>query len=149
MPESWSVWVLLLHAATACFMTGLIWFVQVVHYPLLAAVDAQGFGPYHREHLRRTTFVVGPVMLIEAATAAWIARADLTTPFLAWLGIALLAIVWAATFWLSVPRHNQLAAGFDAAAHASLVATNWIRSVGWTARSVSSLVMAAGALRTP
>lgn len=147
--ESWSVWVLLLHAASACFMTGLIWFVQVVHYPLLGAVDPQGFGAYHREHLRRTTFVVGPIMLTEAATAVWIAGADRTSPFLAWLGLALLALVWTATTWLSVPKHNQLAAGFNADAHAALVATNWIRTVGWTARSVVSVVMAAGALGTP
>ena len=51
--------------------------------------------------------------------------------------------------WLSVPRHNQLATGFDGSTHTSLVATNWIRTVGWTARSVVALVMVAGALRTP
>lgn len=130
-------------------MTGLIWFVQIVHYPLLAAVDAQGFGAYHRQHTRRTTLVVGPVMLIEATTAVWIAGVAVTAPSLAWLGLALLAIVWAATMWLSVPRHNQLAAGFDGAAHASLVATNWLRTVGWTARSMVALAMVAGALRTP
>lgn len=141
--ESWAVWLLLVHAATACFMTGLIWFVQVVHYPLLAAVDAAGFNAYHREHMRRTTFVVGPIMLIEATTAVWIAGADLAAPYLSGLGLLLLAVVWAATMWLSVPRHNQLAAGFDPTAHAALVATNWIRTVGWSARSVVSILMAA------
>jgi len=147
--ESWPVWLLLVHAATACVMTGLIWFVQIVHYPLLAAVDAQGFGAYHREHTRRTTCVVGPVMLVEATTAVWIASVPLTAPSLAWLGLALLATVWVATMWLSVPRHNRLAAGFDGAAHASLVTTNWIRTVGWTARSIVALAMVADALRTP
>ena len=140
---------MLVHVATTCFMTGLIWFVQVVHYPLLAAVEAPGFGAYHREHMRRTTFVVGPIMLIEAMTAVWIAGANLTAPFLAALGLTLLAVVWAATMWLLVPRHKQLAAGFNANAHAALVATNWIRTAGWTARSVVSLLMAAGALRAP
>lgn len=145
--ESWSVWLLLVHAATAWFMTGLIWFVQVVHYPLLGAVDSRGFGPYHREHMRRTTFVVGPIMLIEATTAVWIAGADLAAPYLTGLGLLLLAVVWAATMWLSVPRHNQLAAGFNADAHAALVATNWIRTVGWSARSVVSILMAAAHVR--
>ncbi len=141
---SWSVWLLLVHAATACFMTGLIWFVQVVHYPLLGAVDPRGFAAYHREHMRRTTFVVGPIMLVEATAAIWIAGAQLVAPFLAGVGLALLAVVWAATMWLSVPRHSQLAAGFDGDAHAALVTTNWVRTVAWTARSVVAIVMAAG-----
>ena len=73
MPSSLSLVVLLAHAGTACAMTGLIWFVQVVHYPLMADVDAQAFATYHREHSRLTTLVVGPLMLIEAGAAMWIA----------------------------------------------------------------------------
>lgn len=29
-------WLLVAHVVATLFMTGLIWFVQVVHYPLLA-----------------------------------------------------------------------------------------------------------------
>ncbi len=34
--------VLYLHAAATIFMTGLIWFVQVVHYPLFSEVARLG-----------------------------------------------------------------------------------------------------------
>ena len=34
-----------------------------------------------------------------------------------------------------MPRHNLLAAGFDAAVIDSLVASNWIRTIAWTARA--------------
>ena len=57
------------HAAATGVMTGLIWFVQVVHYPLLARVGAASFVEYERAHVRRTTWVVAPAMLVEAATA--------------------------------------------------------------------------------
>ena len=46
-----------------------------------------------------------------------------------------LAFQMGATFVISVPRHNLLAAGFDAAVIDSLVATNWIRTIAWTARA--------------
>jgi hypothetical protein len=46
----------------------------------------------------------------------------------------LVAVVWASTAVLQVPRHQTLAASFDAAAHADLVRTNWIRTVAWSAR---------------
>ena len=36
--------------AATWFMVGLIWFVQVVHYPLFAAVPAgEPFAAYHRQ----------------------------------------------------------------------------------------------------
>lgn len=34
----WAKWLLLLNLASALFMTGLIWFVQVVHYPLFERI---------------------------------------------------------------------------------------------------------------
>ena len=56
------------------------------------------------------------------------------------LGAAILALllnvaIWAATFFISVPLHNQLDAhGFDAQVIGQLVATNWLRTLAWTAR---------------
>lgn len=114
-------------------MTGLIWFVQMVHYPLFAAVGTPGFAAYHAAHSRLTTLVVGPLMLVEAACGVWIALERPTCA--AWIGVALLAVVWGTTFFVSVPRHTLLAAGFDAAVIDSLVGTNWIRTIAWTARA--------------
>lgn len=125
--------VLIVHAAATWAMTGLIWFVQIVHYPLFAAVGTSGFPAYHDAHSRLTTLVVGPLMLVEAACGVWLAVERPSSA--AWLGVALLAVVWGATFVVSVPRHNLLAAGFDAAVIDSLVGTNWIRTVAWTLRA--------------
>ena len=60
---------LLLNAAATLFMTGLIWFVQVVHYPLFGSVGDGGFDRYAALHARRTTWVVGPPMLLELVTS--------------------------------------------------------------------------------
>ena len=50
--------------ASTLFMTGLIWFVQVVHYPLFDRVGAARFVPYHAAHSRRTSWVVAAPMAI-------------------------------------------------------------------------------------
>ena len=137
---------LLIHAAATWFMTGLVWFVQVVHYPLFAGVGAAEFARYAQSHSQRTTWVVMPVMLIElAATVALLltppaARAAVPV-WMTWAGAGLLAIVWLSTFLLQVPRHEELAAGFQVAAHSRLVATNWIRTAAWTGRGILSLLM--------
>jgi hypothetical protein len=142
-------WPLLLQAFATFAMTGLIWFVQVVHYPLFRSVGAPGYAAYQAEHMRLATLVVGPLMLLEAATALWLVldRPAFVSPAQAWAGLALLAVAWLATVFLSVPRHEALRHGFDASAHAALVATNWIRTAAWSARSVLLLLALRAALR--
>ena len=55
---------------------------------------------------------------------------------LAWRAFALLVLVWIATAIFSVPAHNRLLTEFDSNAHRRLVLTNWIRTVGWSARAI-------------
>ena len=50
-------------------MVGVIWFVQVVHYPLFSSVGPEKFTVYSEAHSRLTTYVVGPPMLVDVATA--------------------------------------------------------------------------------
>ena len=144
-----SPWPLLLNAFSTFAMTGLIWFVQVVHYPLFRAVGASGYPAYQEQHMRLTTLVAGPLMLLEAATSLWLVvdRPAHVSPSRAWVGLALLAVAWLATAFLSVPCHEALRLGFDRSAHAALVATNWIRTAAWTARSVLLVLGLHAALR--
>ena len=69
--------ILAVHAVSTLALTGLIWFVQVVHYPLMGAVPPTHFVHYERQHTRRTTWVVAPLMLAEAFTAATLLALDL------------------------------------------------------------------------
>jgi hypothetical protein len=129
-------WVLAVHAETTLFMTGLIWFVQVVHYPLFAEVGRSGFGAYERSHTGLTTVVVAPPMLGEVvcATLLVLRRPASWPSWAAWVGLALLALIWGSTIFLQMPRHGELSAGFDEEPHRMLVMTNWIRTLAWTAR---------------
>ena len=131
------------HAAATLVMVGVIWFVQVVHYPLMARVSASEFAAYEREHQNRTTFVVAPTMLIEAVAAALLL---VVVPpglgrILPAVGIALLAVIWLSTFLVQVPLHTRLAGGFDAGAHRKLVRSNWLRTAAWTGRGILACVM--------
>ena len=126
-------------------MTGLIWFVQIVHYPLFVTVDSQSFAPYHNAHARLTTWVVGIPMLLEAVTAlALLKRRPAGASFgLMGASSVILSIVWASTWLLQVPQHRILASGFDDTAHSLLVDGNWVRTCGWTLRSLLVMVIVA------
>lgn len=118
-------------------MTGLIWFVQVVHYPLFAAVGEEHSVAYALAHQRRTSMVVAVPMAVEGVTAlgVFFLAPEHVSRWLGALGLALLGLVLGSTVLLQVPRHAKLAIGYDEAVVRSLVRTNWIRTVGWTARA--------------
>lgn len=135
---------LIANLASTLFMTGLIWFVQIVHYPLFAAVGSDAFAAYSRSHQALTTFVVGPPMLVEALTAAVlvIARPAGVPSWMPWTGLALVGVIWLSTAALQIPAHARLSSGFDPAVGAALVSTNWIRTVAWSLRALIVCAMA-------
>lgn len=67
---------LLMQFASSLFMTGLIWFVQLVHYPLMKFGDAQQFSSFCQAHQNRTTWVVAGPMFLELGTALWLLIID-------------------------------------------------------------------------
>jgi hypothetical protein len=132
------VLLLLAHAAATIFMVGVIWFVQVVHYPLFARVGTPKFSAYSLEHTRLTGLVVGPPMLLEAATAIALV---VWTPLgisasLVWTGLLLVAGIWLSTALLQSPRHTTLGGSFDPGAHRFLLTSNWLRTVLWSLRGL-------------
>ncbi|GAB3827728.1 hypothetical protein [Hymenobacter jeollabukensis] len=124
---------LLLNLAITAYLTGVIWTVQLVHYPSFALVPAAGFPAFHRAHLKRMGWVVMAPMVGELLLAgAWTWQAR-TAPALG--ALALVGFIWAVTFLVSVPLHNRLAAdGWSYAAVYGLVRTNWLRTLAWTLR---------------
>jgi hypothetical protein len=136
--------VLLIQIAATGLLTGLIWTIQVVHYPLFAAVGAEEFVDYQTNHARRITTVVGPLMLVEALTAIVFVgiRPDVIPDWIPWTGLALVAVIWLSTAIVQIPCHARLARGFDPDLHRRLVRSNWIRTFAWTART--SVLLRAG-----
>ena len=128
--------------ASVWAMTGIIWVIQVVHYPIFDAIergiddeDWRRFGDRHRSSI---SFVVGPFMLAEGVTGLWLAidpPGDVSR-VLPLVALALMAVAYGTTAFVSVPLHEQLTERFDPQAHGRLVATNWIRTGAWTTRAL-------------
>jgi hypothetical protein len=132
-------------------MTGIIWFVQIVHYPLFAQVPAASFVRYEAAHATRTGWVVGPLMCVELTTAMLMLSTAVRPPAIsraaAIAGAALVVVIWLSTGLVQVPLHNRLSAGYDAGAVSALIATNWIRTLAWTARAALVLSWTARLIR--
>jgi len=128
---------LIIQIFSTIYMTGLIWFVQVVHYPLHGEVGSASFLRYQELHVQWTGLVVMPPMLLELGTSLYFALKgyESTPSWTWWIGLGLLGMVWTSTGLLQVPAHDALMNNFTETAHQKLVLTNWIRTIGWTARS--------------
>jgi hypothetical protein len=134
---------LAVHLAATAGMMGLIWFVQLVHYPLFEAVGPDHFVAYESAHQRRTSWVVGPLMGVEGLSALAIAAAlrDEVGLALTLAGLTLLAVIHASTVLLQVPAHRRLSERYDADVVRRLVRTNWVRTIGWSLRVVVASAM--------
>lgn len=133
---NYGILTLLLNFTSTWAMVGLIWLIQIVHYPLFSRVGVAEFPTYANEHQRLITYIVLPLMFIELSTSwgLWFVRPTSLAPWMAVAGIVLVAIIWLSTFFIQVPQHSQLAQGFDAVVHQRLVQGNWIRTIAWSAR---------------
>lgn len=119
-------------------MTGLIWFVQIVHYPLFDAVGSAEFQAYAEKHRHLTSVVVFMPMITEITSAFLLAilwkRSD---SWLLWLCFALVVGIWISTATCSIPCHAKLCGtGYSASTHHWLVLSNWMRTLLWTTRSL-------------
>lgn len=131
------IWILV-HLAATWFMAGLIWLVQIVHYPLFSDYDRRLFSGIMHRHQTRISLVVGPVMMVELVSGGWLLWISHGTAAAVWLqaGFAILIAIWISTAVIQMPRHRQLLAGPENRLIHKLVAENRWRTAGWTMRGI-------------
>ena len=134
----------LAHLGSTLFMLGVIWIIQIVHYPLFANVGKLDFSAYEQRHTKIITWVVAPAMFVEGTTAAilfFFPPTEVSTGEL-WVGVVLLIVIWLSTALLQVPCHAALARSYSPRIHRRLVWTNWLRTIAWSLRGLLVLWMA-------
>ena len=135
--------VVIAHLVSSLLMVGMIWTVQIVHYPLMALVGPERFTAYEAAHAPRMAGVVMLPWTVQGLTSAWLLVAPPAgVPMTLIVATAVAALVpVVVTVLASIPAHTRLSAGFDAAVHARLVGTNWIRTLAWTAHAVLAVAV--------
>lgn len=130
---------------SAVYMCGVIWVIQLIHYPSFTHIAPQQFLQFHAQHTMTMGYIVGPMMVIELTTGLWLLmnKADIfsVTHF------ALVIVLWALTFFVSVPLHNKLTQGYDPLVINRLINTNWPRTIIWTAKALFTSVWALRIMR--
>ncbi len=135
--------VLIAQLALTFFLNGIIWFLQVVHYPLYYRIK-EGFNTYEKNYLKRAAFLISPIMFLELISAILLislAKDPLLTK-LSSINLIFLAINWLSTFIIQNTEHQKLIIRFSYKSLHRLISTNWIRTLFWSSRGIILLVMA-------
>lgn len=117
------------------WMLTIIWFVQIVHYPLFKWVPIESRALYSERHQFYISWLVVPGMLLELGSLVWI----LIFGLYHWVWMMctfLLAIIWSSTFLIQVPCHQQLLIAPSDSLCDRLIRTNWIRTLSWTVKTL-------------
>ena len=131
-----------MHKFCCYFLTGLIWVIQLVHYPSFSFAEEKNFSSFMNFHQARISLIVIPVMILELGLAALLVYFKAHT--WSWLNLFLVLGIWLSTFTLSVPLHAKLDNHFSLKVINSLVKTNWPRTLLWTLRSVILFLITTG-----
>ncbi|MBC61112.1 MAG: hypothetical protein CMP11_01545 [Zetaproteobacteria bacterium] len=117
-------------------MTGVIWIVQLVHYPSFAYVAQDKFTDFEVFHQKRISLVVLPLMLTEFISHFCL---YLMKPYpifsLESLSTFSLLGIWFVTFFMCVPCHSKLCQMYDKNLLRKLIYYNWLRTFFWSVRS--------------
>ena len=122
-----------LNVISAFLLTGVIWTIQIVHYPSFHYIDKLSFVNFHQFHERRISIIVMPLMILELISSVALYFNDMSNhTFL--LNLIIVGLIWCSTFFIQVPIHNILSQKKDNMMIEKLVNTNWIRTFLWSMR---------------
>ena len=126
--------VLLGHLIFTSIMTGVIWVIQIVHYPSFHFIEKEFYTAFQKFHMNKISIIVIPIMLAELITGMMLfLDKSSKSPFLI-ISFVILVLIWLITGVFFSKAHNELIAGYQELVVNQLVAMNWIRTLLWTLR---------------
>ena len=127
-----------IHLISTAIIVGIIWVIQVVHYPSFYFIERDEYVSFQKFHMDKIAYIVVPVMLIESISGFILIYNELNTVLL--ISMILLFFIWVLTGIFFVPIHQKLTSGYQEELVEKLVKINWFRTIFWTIRLL--LVMA-------
>ncbi len=130
--------ILLINIFSAFFATGLIWTIQLVHYPSMRFVSRDKFELFHSFHQLRISIIAMPLMAIELITSIilFMQNIENESSLIFKINLIIVTLIWFSTIFIQVPLHQKLSKGKKNSLIDKLVLTNWFRTVLWTLKSI-------------
>lgn len=134
---------LFIHAFATWMMIGLIFFVQVVYYPLYVRLKDH-FTPYDKKDIKHMGYLVAPVFFFEFISAVILVfykYDDFVYRILSLVNLLMLISIWVVSYILQVRRFGKHTLVFIDKMHHFLLTSNWYRTCVWFLRGLVVLSM--------
>ena len=122
----------MIHLISTSLMVGIIWVIQVVHYPSFHFIGNSRYISFQKFHMERISYIVIPVMLVESISGFLLIYDELNLILL--ISMVLLLSIWMLTVFFFASVHQKLVSGYQVEMVAKLVKINWVRTLLWTLR---------------
>lgn len=124
-----------------CFsLFGLIWTIQIVHYPTFLKIENKEFKSFCIFHTKKISLIVIPLMFLELISGVVLLSSYTNNVFVFnFIGIT---IIWISTLFISMPLHRKLSVERNELVIKKLIKTNWIRTLTWSSRSLLLMLFA-------
>ncbi len=119
------------HLIFSAIMVGVIWVIQLVHYPAFHFIDKDMYASFQKFHMNSISLIVVPVMILELATGVLLLAGN-SKNILIIISFSLLILIWAITGIFFSGAHGKLITGYNVLVVDKLVSMNWIRTILWT-----------------
>ena len=115
-------------------MVGVIWVIQLLHYPSFHFIYEKKYVEFQNFHMQRISLIVIPAMLAELASALLLAYIFRSSMIIVLLFILL--AIWLLTFIFFTNMHQKLTNGYDSSIVDRLIQINWSRTILWSLRLI-------------
>ena len=122
----------MIHLISTSLMVGIIWVIQVVHYPSFHFIGNSRYISFQKFHMERISYIVIPIMLVESISGFLLIYYELNPILL--ISMVLLLSIWMLTVFFFALVHQKLVSGYQVGMVAKLVKINWVRTLLWTLR---------------
>ncbi|MBA65128.1 MAG: hypothetical protein CMG55_04935 [Candidatus Marinimicrobia bacterium] len=123
-----------IHTIFTSIMVGVIWVMQIVHYPIFRFVKKEEYNDFQNFHMKRISYIVVPSMIVELLSGIIVLYLNINISFQFQASMALLIIIWMLTGFVFSNIHNNLLNGFNIKTGYSLILWNWVRTTLWSIR---------------
>ena len=128
------------HLIFSAIMVGVIWVIQLVHYPSFHFIDKDIYDSFQKFHMNKISIIVIPVMILELATGFLLLIGN-SKNILIIISFGILILIWGITGLFFSDAHGKLISGYNELIVNKLVSMNWIRTVLWTFKMILLLYL--------
>ncbi len=128
------------HLIFSAIMVGVIWVIQLVHYPSFHFIDKDIYDSFQKFHMNKISIIVIPVMILELVTGFLLLIGN-SKNILIIISFGILILIWGITGLFFSDAHGKLISGYNELIVNKLVSMNWIRTVLWTFKMILLLYL--------